>query len=486
MGNCFGSTRAVAGAEAAVFGRFDSRERLLHTTPGGAQVEVQAASWAARSPAEDAHVVIFSGECAFVGLFDGAALSRGHGAVDAVRLCKAEAWPLFKSSLEESGGSARLALAATFDRLEERFFDSAHDNTVKAYTGASVTLVWINLALGRAWVASHGGCLAVQGVWEGALSGQYIAGTTLPGADNESRLAEVIRDPATVENQALVPGLDVSRALGLGALKREELAAWHRRSGGSPLSGPSMPRLPHAPIIQEVTVSLEENPLIVGSGGLWGLLSPTSALAWCYSRQGMPPRATPAQGSDTEPTAPGGPAMGTADSLLLHALSRAASKLPPTRGRKYPSVDDMERVACAAAAREAEPHAGGICGAKAPKPPALTRLHFHDDLTCLVVSAKQPRERMRPEDMPVGHRTHTHAPRVRGWELCQALYRFHTMRRKALLHKWFGAIEAACSQHRKLALERAKKAEVDAWVTERRAIQVDATSGAVRQIAVDV
>lgn len=131
MGNCFGSTRAVAGAEAAVFGRFDSRERLLHTTPGGAQVEVQAASWAARSPAEDAHVVIFSGECAFVGLFDGAALSRGHGAVDAVRLCKAGA-PLPPPSVPRSG-TAGSDLTGTGTCSSHKYRDTVLVPTVPCY-----------------------------------------------------------------------------------------------------------------------------------------------------------------------------------------------------------------------------------------------------------------------------------------------------------------------------------------------------------------
>jgi len=497
MGNCLCSSQPAVDARPLVYGRFVSRERKVETA-SGRQVEFQAASWAARDPLEDSHCVHFSGDGIFIGVFD------GIGGSEASRLCRAKAWPTFQSCLSSCQGDVSHALVDTVSGLDDLFFAETQDKAVKSYVGASVTLCWVNLVHDTVHLASHGTCFSSHGALQGAFSGQYVSGCLLPGANSEGQAQDEQRLQAEfpaasrplfeeVEGRRLLLGLSpVTRAIGLGVLKHRDLAAWHNSSAGgqykiSTLPCPQTPYILNTPFTAEVRLELGEHPLVIGSGGLWQLLSPSAAAAWCYTRQSVPPWPLPEDipedgesGSEASPQAALPP--NTADTLILQALCTAMSK-QRGRGQILRTVDDLASIACTTVPELDE----GPKGKRAVPQPSQTRLDFHDDLTCVILSTRQPSRSViaSHEDAPVGRRT-GHARKTRAahyWELCKAFHHYHVMRRRALVHRWLEVTDAACALHKRAAYDRARQAEVDAWRNEGKAIQVS-NSGAINPVDV--
>ncbi|CAL8468413.1 g7953 [Coccomyxa elongata] len=287
---------------------FQPREKLSYAASqygsDGAQVGVSVAGMLTCLPLSQLSVVDIQPNYIFAALFD------IHVSKHAAEFCTSEVLEVVAQQTSLFPANVSEALRQTFLRLDELFLASrAYSDSVKASSGASGTMVFLDRRMHRVHLGCSGGSNIVLG--------ELVHGLAVQIAD-----AQFLCPPVMLDSHTVCP-------VGTGRWKQQTLAEAYNRGRRNPADRVEWDGRPKQAAVHTVERQLTavHESIIIGSPGLWGLASPDAAAL----RSHFYLRATADLDTQANNRA-GDCAANTADHLVIFAEQQITDRLPRPAG----------------------------------------------------------------------------------------------------------------------------------------------------------
>eukprot|EP00210_Caulerpa_lentillifera_P002947 g2814.t1 len=435
----------------------------------------------------------------FVCLFD------AHTTHEAAAFSVSHCYDIFLSCLIDSKTNPVQAIQQTFKELDKQFLDSTFSSEIRAVSGCSGVIMYLDLSRSKGWIGNVGTAQCLMGISEGAFNAQQTDANVISELHNLQNLIEKEhlkeRFPTdadlfkTIDGDPYMKGITrLSRTIGYGFAKDPQLASKIHTSLHSlqlglaiynetsriklnPLPTVENPYVLCEPQVMEIDLSENAENLVLYSEGIGQLLSPTEIAVFtnvfnkcCLSQLTETIRGLEfsTNGNSSTRSQDYMESLRCPSSALIrYAVSKAADEIDAlmnvyhksrnndgdqTQGRDRWDIEHVRSL------KVKDPQS--ITNNPNLEDHLISRGDLMKNLSCVVISLDKTSTRRSPA-IPMN--ILSSKPKVQyGWTLLQCYCKFHIQRRRSCLRHWWLLIAAVIRD----AQRRILREEKEKWIKQ--------------------